>query len=81
MGDDDVGVVRAMAHEQDRAVGLPGDGEVEVGHAAYRVGDAAQPKALPAALDGDVLVDQKRDRDRCQDGANGWHSQDGIVVA
>src|ERR1017187_10159680 len=81
VSEDVVGVVGGVAHQQDGAVRLPGDGEVEVGHAGYRVGEAAQPKALPAALDGDVLVDQKRDRDRCQDGADGGRSEDVIVVA
>jgi hypothetical protein len=60
MGGDVVGVVGFVGHEEDGAVGLFGDGEIEVGVAGGRVVDSAEPETAAVALDGDVLVDQNR---------------------
>ena len=53
VGDDVVGVVGLVGHEDDGAVGFGGDGEVEVGVAGAGVVDAAEPEAGAVAFDGD----------------------------
>jgi hypothetical protein len=58
MGDDVVGVVGLVCHEDDGAVGIFGEGEIEVGMALARIVDAGDPEAGAIALDGDVLVNQ-----------------------
>ena len=60
VGDDFVGEVRFMRHEEDGAVGVCGEGEVEVGVAGAGVVDAADPEAATSSLDGKVVVDQHR---------------------
>ena len=45
VGEDVVGVVGLVGHEEDGAVGVGGDGEVEVGVAGAGVVDAAEPEA------------------------------------
>ena len=59
--DDGVGVVGLVGHENDWAVGLRWDGEVEVGVAGAGVVQAAEPEAGAVAFDSDVLVDQDGD--------------------
>jgi len=58
MGDDLVGVVGFVCHEEDGAVGFGGDGEIKIGVAGAGVVDATEPEPAAAALDGDILVDQ-----------------------
>jgi hypothetical protein len=58
MGDDMVGEVGRVGHEQDGAVRFDGEGKIEVGVAGAGVVDAAEPEACAAALNGEVLVDQ-----------------------
>ena len=58
VGDDVVGVVRFVRHEQHGSVGCGGNGEVEVGMAGSRVVDAAEPEAGAVTFDREVLVDQ-----------------------
>jgi hypothetical protein len=58
MGDDGVGVVGLVGHENDGTVGLYGDSEIEVGSAGAGVVDAAEPETSAVTFDGKVLVDQ-----------------------
>lgn len=58
MGDDCVGVVGFVRHENDWAVGLCGDGEIEVGSAGAGVVDAAEPETSAVAFDGKILVNE-----------------------
>ena len=58
VGDDIVGVVGLVRHEDDGRVRFGGDGEIEVRMALAGVVDAAEPEALAAALEGDELVNQ-----------------------
>jgi hypothetical protein len=58
VGDDNVGEVGFVCHEEDRAVGLGGESEVEVGVTGTGVVDATEPETGAVALDGEVLVDQ-----------------------
>ena len=58
VGDDVVGVVGLVGHEDDGAVGFGGNGEIEVGMAGAGVVDAAEPEAVAVAFDGEVLIDQ-----------------------
>ena len=60
VGDDVVGVVRFVCHEQDGAVRFGGDGEIEVGMAGAGVFDAAEPEASSPAFDRKVLIDENR---------------------
>ena len=53
---DDVGVVWLVCHEDDWAVGVGGDGEVEIGVAGAGIVDSAEPEAGVAALDGEIPV-------------------------
>ena len=53
-----VGVVGLMRHQDNGAIGIGGDGEVEVWMAGTGIVDAAEPEAAAVALDGHVLVDQ-----------------------
>ena len=61
MLDDGVGVVGLVDHEDDGAVGLGGDGQVEVGVAGSCVVSAAEPDTRAGSFDGDVLVDEDGD--------------------
>ena len=54
---DVVGVVGFVRHEDDRAIGLFGYGEVEIGMAGVRVIRAAEPDAGVVAFDRDILID------------------------
>ena len=74
VGDDGVGVVGLVGHENDGAVGLCGDGEIEVGAAGAGVVDAAEPEACAVAFDGKVLVDQ----DGCAAGGERLDDQWGV---
>lgn len=58
VGDDIVGVVGFVRHQQDGAVGFGRDGEIEVGVAGAGVIDAAEPEAGAGAFDGEILVDE-----------------------
>jgi len=58
VGNDVVGVVGFVCHEQDRAVGLGWDGEIEVGMTGAGVFDAAEPQTSSRAFDGNVLIDE-----------------------
>jgi len=58
VGENFVGVVRLVRHEDDGTVGFGGDGEVEVGTAGAGVVDAAEPEAVAVAFDGEMLVDE-----------------------
>ena len=58
VGEDVVGIVGRVCHEEDGTVGFWGNGEVEVGVAGAGVVDAAEPEAVAFALDGKVLIDQ-----------------------
>src|SRR5260370_25956645 len=58
VGDDVVGIVGCVCHEEDGTVGFWGNGQVEVGMAGAGVVDAAEPEAVALALDGKGLIDQ-----------------------
>ena len=58
MGDDGVGVVGFVGHENDWTVGFFGDGEVEVRGAGAGVVDAAEPETGAATFDWKITVDQ-----------------------
>jgi hypothetical protein len=58
VGEDVVGIVGRVCHEDDGTVGFWGNGQVEVGVAGAGVVDAAEPEAVAVALDGNVLIDQ-----------------------
>ncbi|MCU1252795.1 MAG: hypothetical protein JWQ49_5824 [Edaphobacter sp.] len=60
VGEDLVGEVGLVRHEQDGTVGFSRNGQVEVGTAVARVVDAAEPEAVAVAFDGEMLVDQNR---------------------
>jgi len=60
VGEDIVGVIGLVRHEDDRAVGFGGNGEIEVGMAGAGVVDAAEPEAVAHAFDGEILIDQDR---------------------
>ena len=79
VGDDGVGVVGLVGHEDDGAVGFGGDGEIEVRAAGAGVVQAAEPDARAVAFDGDVLVDQDGDA-MAGKGVNDHGGVDGYVV-
>ena len=54
-------VVGFVGHEDNGAVGLSRDAEVEVGVAGGWIIGSAEPEAVGFALDGDVLVDEDGD--------------------
>jgi len=81
MGDDVVGVVGLVCHEDDRAVGLFGEGEIEVGMALTGVVDAADPEPGAVALDRDVLVDQNGNAMGCEGVDDGRGVEGDVVVA
>jgi hypothetical protein len=58
---DGVGEVGLVAHDDERAVELGGDGAVEVGLGVGDVVEAGEPETLAVALDGKVLVDERGD--------------------
>ncbi len=58
VGEDFVGKVGLVRHEEDGTVGFGGNGQVEVGMAGAGVVDAAEPEAVAVAFDGEMLVDQ-----------------------
>ncbi len=60
VGDDVVGIVGRVCHEEDGTVGFWGNGQIEVGVAGAGVVDAAEPEAVAVAFDGEMLVDQDR---------------------
>jgi hypothetical protein len=81
MVDDLVGVVGRVAHQQDGAVGAGGEGEVKVGLVGCGVGDAGEPEALAAALDGEVLVVEDGDLGVAEGVADDGQADRGVVVA
>ena len=81
MGDDVVGVVGFVCHEQDRAVGLGGDGEIEVGVAGAGVFYAAEPQASSRTFDGKVLIDENRDAVGDQGMGDHGATEGDVVVA
>ena len=74
-----VGEVGAVAHQQDRAVGVARDGEVEDGVASRGVVHAADPEALAAAFDRDVAVDEDGNAAGLKQGGN-QAAADGVIV-
>jgi hypothetical protein len=58
VGYDMVGEVGFVRHEENGAVGFSGNSQVEVRVAGSGVVDAAEPKAIAATFDGEILVDQ-----------------------
>jgi hypothetical protein len=58
---DGVGEVGLVAHDDEGAVELGGDGAVEVGLGVGDVVEAGEPETLAVALDGEVLVDERGD--------------------
>jgi hypothetical protein len=56
MGDDVVGEVGRMSHEEHGTVRLFGDGGVEIGVTASGIVDAAEPEAATVAFNGEVGV-------------------------
>ena len=58
VGDDVVGVVGFVGHQNHRSVRFGGDGEIEVRVAGAGIFDAAEPEAGSSAFDGEVLVDE-----------------------
>src|SRR5260370_3983519 len=56
VGDDVVGIVGCVCHEEDGTVGFWGNGEVEGGVAGAGVVDAAEPEAGARVVDGGGLV-------------------------
>ena len=81
MLDDLVDVVGLVGHEDDGAGGVGGDGEVEVGVAGAGVVDAAEPEAVGAALDGDVLVDEDGDAEAVERSDDDGRAGGYVVVA
>ena len=55
---DNVREVGFVGHEDDRAIGAGGNGEVEIGMAGAGVLYTAEPEAGAVALDGSMLIDQ-----------------------
>ena len=58
---DVISIVGLVGHENDRAIGLCGDGKAKVGMAGVGVVGAAEPEAGAVAFDRDILVDQDGD--------------------
>ncbi len=79
--DDLVDVVGLVGHEDDGAVGIGGDGQIEVGVAGAGVVDAAEPEAVGAALDGDVLVDEDGDAEAVERSDDDGRAGGDVVVA
>ena len=76
-----IGEVGGVAHEQDRAIGFPGNGEVKFRHLGYRIMHAAEPEALALALNRDVFVHKQRDINRGQALMDDGRAEEGVVVA
>ena len=81
MGDDFVGEVGFMRHQDDGAVGIGGEGEVEVGVAGTGIVEAAEPEPATVALDGKVLVDQHGSAVGGEGMDHGWAVEGDVVVA
>ncbi len=81
VGEQRIGKVGAVTHQQNGAVRLLGDGAVEVGVQGDGVVDAAEPQAPAAPLDSDIFVDQQRYADGGKLGSDQGLAQEGIVVA
>ena len=81
MTHDFVGEVGRVAHEDDRAVGIAGDGEVEDRILGARVVHAAEPETLTVALDGDVLVDEERNAGSAESVGHKARADEGVVIA
>ena len=60
MGQDRVGVVGFVSHEDDWTVWLRGQCEIEVGSALAGIIDTAEPEPIPVALDGKIPVNENR---------------------
>ena len=60
VGDDVIGEVGLMSHEEDWAVGIGREGEIKVGMAGAWVVNAAEPETGAMTFDGEVLVNQNR---------------------
>ena len=78
---DRVSVVRLVDHEDDRGVGVAGNGAVEVRGAGSGVVGAAEPEAVAAALDGDMLIDEDRGAVGAQGVENPGGADGDVVVA
>ena len=81
VGDDVVGIVGFVCHEDDGTVGFGGNGQVEVGVAGAGVVDAAEPEAVAVAFDGEMLVDQNGSAVRGEGLDNQRAVEGDIVVA
>jgi hypothetical protein len=58
VGDDGVGVIGLVGHENYGCAGGGWDGEIEVGMAGAGIFEATDPEAVAIFLDSDVLVDE-----------------------
>jgi hypothetical protein len=78
---DGVGEVGLVAHDEERAVELGGDGAVEVGHGGADALEAGEPEALAVVLDGEVLVDERGDAVGGEGVEDAFGADLGVVVA
>ncbi len=76
---DDVGEVGLVGHKDNGAVGVGGNGEVEIRMAGAGVFCAAEPETGAVALDGDVLIDEDGGSVGGE-GANDHAGADGDIV-
>jgi hypothetical protein len=76
-----VGVVGLVRHENDGAVGVWGDGELEVGGGGAGVVDGAEPEPGAVAFDGEVLIDEDGDAVGGKGLDDEWSADGGVVVA
>ena len=81
VGDDVVGVVGLMGHQEYGCVGISGQGEREVGVAFGDVVDAAEEEMGAPALDAYVLVDEQRKSVVLHVVADDARADDDIVIA
>ena len=81
MAQDGVGEVRLVAHDDEGAVELGGDGAIEVGLAVGDVAEAGEPETLAVALDGKVLVDERGDAVADEGSEDVLGTDLGVVVA
>lgn len=79
--EDGVGVVGFVRHEDDGAVGLRGNGEVEAWVGGAGIVDCAEPEAGAVALDGEVFVDEDGDAVGGEGVDDERRADRGVVVA
>ena len=78
---DMVGEVGFVRHEENGAVGFRGNSQVEVRVAGSGVVDAAEPKAIAATFDGEILVDQNGSAMGCEGLGHQGGAEGDVVVA